>query len=395
MTKKEVLRCVAFLIVVCLVLVGLTDIFEMDQISYAKRFNSYRCFEKDTMDAVFIGTSAVARYWLSSKAYDEHGMTVYPLAIDAMPAFLHSVMVDEALAYQNPELLIFDTRPFVQTHTAENADVRARRVLDSMEILSVNRMNAALKTMEVIHNLDESKPTFDASYIFSFAKFHTQWADSDFSVDTQYDKQKQEFGGYFPHEVMSIESNPKKVRQFAEDYYVDLDPLSEESLYELLDHLKETDVQVLFVDTPKILSKTEWGCANMVRKIVEERGFSYISYNFPSFSDRVDNQIDPETDYYDGAHVNYYGAEKFTACLAAYLDEHYELPDRRNDEAVQKDWDGVYEIPSPVMKPSIRNRENRKRRTLFPAKINFVYHEAGDCKYDSICFRPEYDADSY
>lgn len=30
MTKKEVLRCVAFFLVVCLVLVGLTDIFEVD-----------------------------------------------------------------------------------------------------------------------------------------------------------------------------------------------------------------------------------------------------------------------------------------------------------------------------------------------------------------------------
>ena len=40
---------------------------------------------------------------------------------------------------------------------------------------------------------------------------------------------------------------------------------------------------------------------------------------------------------------NSYGAEKYTAVLAAYLDENYDLPDRRNDEAVKKDWDGVYD----------------------------------------------------
>ena len=42
-------------------------------------------------------------------------------------------------------------------------------------------------------------------------------------------------------------------------------------------------------------------------------------------------------------HVNFYGAEKFTDALAAYLNEHYDLPDRRNDEAVKGDWDGIYD----------------------------------------------------
>ena len=342
MTKKEVLRCVAFLLVVCLVLVLLTDMFEMDHAAYAKRFYSYRCFEKDTVDAVYIGTSGVARYWISAKAYEEYGMTVYPLAVDAMPVWMYSIMVDEAFAYQNPQLLIFDMRPFGQSHNAENVDVRGRRVLDSMEFFSANRMKAAFKTMEIMHRVDETKPTFDASYIFSFGKFHTKWSDKDFSIDNQPDKKKHEFGGYNLHFLLSLMKEPQTPVEYDEEYFVDLDPISEESLYELLDYTKERGVQVLFVDSPRYMSQKEMGRANTVRKILDEQGATYISYNLPGASEELNIQMDPETDFYDDAHVNYYGAEKYTASLSAYLDENYDLPDRRNDEAVRKDWDGVY-----------------------------------------------------
>lgn len=343
MTKKDVLACVAFALVICLVLVGLTDIFELDHASYGRRFYSYRCFEKDTVDAVYIGTSGVERYWIGAKAYEEYGMTVYPLAAESTPVWMYSLLADEAFAYQDPQLLIFDTRPFVQSHTAENADVRARRVLDSMAFFSANRVAAAMKTMEVVHSLDETKPKFDLSYIFSFAKFHTKWSEKDFSLDTQFDKEKQEYGGYHLHFLLSIETEVQKPVKYDESYYEDLDPLSEQSLYDLLEHTKELGVQVLFVDSPQFMSKTERGRANTVRKILKEQGADHISYNFPSDAEQFDLQMDPKKDYHDEAHVNYYGAEKYTASLAAYLDAHYELPDRRDDEAVRKDWDGVYD----------------------------------------------------
>lgn len=343
MTKKEVLRCVAFLLVVCLLLIGLTDTFELDHATAARRFYSYRTFEKDTVDAVYIGTSGVGRYWISAKAYDEYGMTVYPLATDAMPVWLYPTMVDEALAYQNPKLLIFDTRPFGQSHTAENADVRARRVLDSMELFSGTRVKAAFKTMEIIHRLDESKPAFDASYLLSFVKFHTKWSEGDFTLDTQYDKEKHEFGGYYLHFLLSIQHASLTPAEYDKDYYLPLDPISEEALYELLDYAKERGVELLFVDSPQLMSETEIGRANTVRKILQEQGAAYVSFNGTAEAEQMNIQIDPATDYYDDAHVNYYGAEKFTASLAAYLDQNYDLPDRRNEESVRKDWDGVYD----------------------------------------------------
>lgn len=129
-------------------------------------------------------------------------------------------------------------------------------------------------------------------------------------------------------------------------------------MYELLDYTKKLGVQVLFVDSPKLMSKSEWGRSNTIRKILQEQGATYISYNFPDASNQWTSLIDPEMDYYDNAHVNYYGAEKFTASLAAYVDAHYDLPDRRNEEAVRKDWDGVYDrIKETIAKYEAKNKE--------------------------------------
>ena len=41
--------------------------------------------------------------------------------------------------------------------------------------------------------------------------------------------------------------------------------------------------------------------------------------------------LDFDKDYYNSKHVNYIGAEKYTRYLAAFLQDRYEIPNRRND----------------------------------------------------------------
>ena len=80
MTKNQIIRCAAFSVIVCLLLVLMCELFENTNTSnYATRMYSYRNFNEDTVDAVMIGTSGIDRYWIAAKAYEDYGMTVYPL----------------------------------------------------------------------------------------------------------------------------------------------------------------------------------------------------------------------------------------------------------------------------------------------------------------------------
>lgn len=346
MTKKQIGRCIAFALVVCLLLLLMCEIFELSDTSYiATRFKTFDNLNEDSLDAVWIGTSGVDRYWIAAKAYEEYGMTVYPLASDAMPTWLFINVIEEALEKQNPELIIIDVRTYGQSNNkASLMETRARRVLDAMDFFSVNRFKAAFKTMKTIQQVTEEKSSFDLSLLLSYIKYHTMWGDEDFSISDNISRKESDYMGFFMHKSLSTKPNDHDAVVYDPNYYKDLDPIAEASLYELLDYVEEKGLKVLFVDTPELKGQKEIGFANSVFRILDKYGVDYINY---SETDADGNflhglDLDPDHDFYNENHVNYYGAEKFTAVVSAYLDETYNFEDRRSDEAVAEQWDGIY-----------------------------------------------------
>lgn len=346
MTKKEIGRCIAFALVLCVVLLLLCDLFELENTrNIDMRFTTYRNLNEDTVDAVWIGTSGVDRYWVAPKAYEEYGITLYTLASDAMPTWLFINTIEEAYAYQNPELILVDLRAYGQNNSsAKTMGVRARRLLDSMELLSVNRIKTALTTAQTIHESFEEESPYGLSYLVPFIKYHTMWAEEDYRISSNLGNREHSYLGFYMNATLSVQKGKSKNVVYDADYYEELDPVAEKSLYDLIEYAKTNNIELLFVDTPQFKNEKEMGRANTVIRILEEEGMNYINYCQTDEAGNFVNglTLDPKGDFYNDGHVNYYGADKFTATLAAYLDEHYDLPDRRNDAAVQEQWDGIY-----------------------------------------------------
>ncbi len=359
MTKKQILRCVSFLVVAFMTVLLLCDMFQLkNTYNYVKRFHTYRNLSKNTVDAVFVGSSGTDRYWMAAKAYEEYGMTAFTLSVDEMPSWLYTNVLDEVYKYQNPEVVFIDIRVFGQNNTKlERMDTRARRVLDSMPLLSYNRIKAAFKTMKCINKMHPDQPKFDASFILPFIKFHTRWQEEDYKLKENIGNTEHLYAGYFINKTRSVQVTPQKAKAYDFDLEVALDPLAEESLYELIDYIKEKNINAVFIDTPQYKSKEETGRGNVVYKILEENGMEYINF----FTDKSDGSftvdLDPKQDFYDDAHVNYYGAEKFTEYFAKYLKEKYDFPDRRNDENVKEYWDGKYD----AIKDKIAEFKSKKK----------------------------------
>lgn len=342
MTKKQILRVIGFFLAVCVMVVVLCDMFEQENYTnYDRSYYTFRNLEKNTVDGVYIGTSGVDRYWISAKAYEEYGMTVYPLGFDAMASWMVPYVIEDVLTNQSPELILIDTRPFTQESVPEEADARSRRVMDAMSLFSPNRIRAAFKTMEVMHTLDESQPEFDISYILPFIKYHSKWS-MDFRFDTNLGSREHKFLGFYMNDSLTVLVEEQTPVQYDPRGTAELDPISEKALYELLDYIGEKDLNVLFVDTPQFFEGEEMPRANRVYQILEEHGVDCISFYSGDTPNGFTLDLDPKQDFYNSGHVNYYGAEKFTDALSAHLDAHYDLPDRRSDPAVQSEWDGVY-----------------------------------------------------
>lgn len=344
MTKKEILRTISFVLVVCITLFILCDLFEQENGSNTERsFNTYRNLEEDIVDAVFIGTSGVSVYWISPLAYDEYGMTVYNLGVDALPAWLYISMIEEAMAYQTPELFLLDIRPFTAGDISrDKMDAHARVVLDAMAPLSENRFKTGLKTMQIMHSEYPEAPCFDISYLLSIVKYHPKASDSGYRISHNLGQRSHKYCGFRLDSGFSAVVKEQPGSEYDPNAMRDLNVLCEASLYELLDYIRDRDLQVLFVDTPKVLGNIS-GSVNRIAQILEDEGFDFLTHVDPPKDESFPLEIDYETDFFNRNHVNFYGAEKYTRALATYLDSHYDLPDRREDPGAEYVWAGIYQ----------------------------------------------------
>ena len=347
MTKKHVIRLVAFILAACCTLVLLSDLFEQENTNHISlRYTAFHELNKNTLDAVFIGTSGVDRYWIGAKAYEEYGMTVYPLASDGMPAWLFVNQIKYICSRQDPKLIIVDARPFGQAPTrASKMEVQARRVLDAMPFFSVRYLEAAFTAMKVIQTEHPEEDFFKISYLLPFVKYHTKWEEDDYSIHANLSPDAHEYGGFLMSPSLSIRQKPHKGFVYDTTLTKELGGIYQDALYDLLAYAKEKDLQLLFVDTPQQKDEHQVSTANTIGKILAEEGVPYLNYcltdDQANFS--LIPELDRKTDFYNSGHVNYYGAEKFTAHLAKYLDENYDFEDHRQEAKAKEDWDGMYD----------------------------------------------------
>lgn len=366
MTKKQILRCIAFVVAVFMTIVLMCDLFEYENNkNFDKNAYTYRNLPENILDGVYIGTSGVDRYWIAAKAYEEYGLSIHASSYDALPAWLYTDIMDIALEKQTPKVVLLDIRAFYQDNTVDLMDVRARRAIDAQPFFSLKRWEMAFKAVDKIHEqslveieqaklkaeqqtdptlpevvIPEERSKYDFSFAFPFIKFHSKWSDK-YSVYNNLGSKEQVYGGFYMSPQRTIRKEPHARVVYDENRYSELDPITEEALYEVIDYIKEKKLNVLFVDTPQFLDESEHGRANTVYKILEENGMDYIHF-YQNGSSDFTIDLDNTTEFYDESHVNYYGAVKFTDAFAKYLDEKYDLPDRRKDESAASYWDGKY-----------------------------------------------------
>ena len=374
MTKKQFIRCVAFFVVCAVMALFLCDVFEQENTqNNDQRMYSYRNLEKNSIDAFIMGTSGVDRYWIAAKAYEDYGMTVYPFSSDALPCWLYTEILDEALSYHTPELIILDIRAFVQDNNSMGTmDVRARRILDTMPIYSINRLKAAIKVMKVMQTVDENAPIIDFSYLFSFIKYHGNWSSDDFRFSNNLGEAEHEYLGFYIDEEKTIRK--MSVSNVAWDPYAqfELDPLSQSELHRVIEYIKKKNLNVLFIDTPQANTLTRMGRANTIYGILESEGIPYIEFNSTDTENFMTIDLDFEKEFYDARHVNFYGAKKFTDAFAKYLDENYNFTDRRNDEKVAERWGGVYSKLCLKIQEFEQLAQQKQQEALQQAGINII-----------------------
>jgi len=325
-TKK---RVIIFLAVLVLFLVYMYRVFDLeDDEKTSALFDGFYSEQEDTIDGVYLGTSAANRYWIPSDAFEKYGMTVYNLGTASQPLVLTKYLMKEVQKTQDPKLYIVELRSALEEPDGFS-ETFIRRVTDNMK-LSFNRMDAINAALKYASKGNNTVTQDRSSYYLSFLKYHARW-DGDIDLfDLTAIETRTRYKGYWTSTGKTLRTEPQTevARTSAAG---SMNEYTEDVLKDLLDYCDSLDADVMFVVSPYYPdSLTEQYVLNDAAKIVKSRGYPVLELNTSEKMKEIG--LSGATDFYNSRHVNWYGATKFTAYMTEYIHKHYDLADHRKQK---------------------------------------------------------------
>lgn len=294
---------------------------------------------KNTIDVVFTGNSSTMVYWSPLQAWHNWGFTSYNFVSDGVSTWLFKYDAIEALKTQSPKLYIFDARSLLPdvidkpANEDSNRQLAIRYTTDSVKY-SKNRydmINASALYLSSGQNIWE--------YQIDFIKYHDNlgaaygWAKYFLQDYPKYELKGQVLeSSYAPIKLL----NYSKVTSSEQ-----LTPNMNNVFMDLLDFCNKMNCKVLFVFSPFDLSAYPDYPARMnyVKDVLKARGYDYFDAN--DYYAQMDLKADE--DFYNTAHVNTLGMEKYTNLLGEYLTLNYKFEDKRSNPKYEK-WTQMYNV---------------------------------------------------
>ena len=354
-TKKAILGIVIFLLCAGLLFCYLNKVFSMgDADANRQTFKAFYAEPKNTIDVMYLGTSASNRYFINPLAYEEEGITCFTVATMGMPMFFVPDLIDEVQKTQDPQLYIIELR-WVLKNRDLITDAHIRRVTDNLKYSGIKKdaIDTAFTVMDGSKGMLEDISDNVLDYYIPILKYHGRLSEGNMSPgDFKLTATKNKTKGY----VMSFNTT-KQVNQFPGRVSQKREPLSdiaEAALNDTLDKCdaltKDGDKQVIFVLSPYCCLKGQKPIFNTAFDMIRDRGYTVLDFNTPEMYEELG--LDFNKDYYNSKHVNYIGAEKYTRWLTAYLAEHYDLPDHRGQTGYES-WEEAYAAYQEYVKGGI------------------------------------------
>lgn len=343
----------AFVVMAAALFLYLNKVFSMgDDDANRQTFKAFYSEEPNTIEVAYLGTSAANRFFINPQAYHDEGIASFTVATMGMPMFFIPEVIDEVEKTQDPKLYIIELRWFLKSKDDIN-DAHIRRVTDNLKY-SRNKFGSIDKAFTIMDG--DTGELGDISYnkvdyLVPVVKYHDRLTQHSMRRgDWKLTSTKNKTKGF----ILSDKTR-KQVNQFPARLTPGEAPMSElaeESLNEVLDYCDQMKggADILFVLSPYSVKTGQMPVFNTVIEKVEKRGYQVLNFNTKEMYEELD--LDWDKDYYDSMHVNYLGAEKYTAWLSKYLKSNYALEDYRGD-ARYESWEDAYREYKEYVKDGI------------------------------------------
>ena len=276
---------------------------------------------RNTLDVVFVGSSAAYAFFSPLRLYGLTGLTSALYATPNQSVSMLRYILEEGRRTQPDALYVVELRPMLASHE-DNLRISAdlRRLTDNIP-WSLNRAAC----------IEALAPDSDTrSWHFDLIKYHDRWAElkvSDFRI--KWGKKDLKKGFDIDIETESVLENDWR----SVNALIAPEPENIAALQDLLEFIRDRKINVLFVATPFSLSREQAKKYNAVGQLLTEYGYDFLDMS--RLSDRL--PLDFETDFSDFRHVNILGAMKCTDCIGEILKEKI----RPSGRADQAEWDAA------------------------------------------------------
>lgn len=322
---KNILGFICFVLVFLVLFSAVSTMLILKDYQW-KNFRGFYSEKRDSLDLLYIGGSACYMSWVPYTAWENAGYTSYALGVSSFRSFAYEPLVREVLSYQSPQLLVIDARPFVYTYSDMSSAVTSGiTFINSLKTCSTNRIPVAARCYDIYKQAaadgewTKAEETF-GSILFEIERFHNLWHVMDRSYfppdrdEPQYNYSKGFYGvNESNKQILTDNSGIKSVSE------TDAKALSD--LTALLDYLDKKNVDALFVVAPSTETVQQKEEYNYLASVIEARGYDFVDFN----DHAQEMKLDGATDFWNGNHLNIYGAEKYTAYLTGYIEQNYSL----------------------------------------------------------------------
>ena len=331
-------RIILFFVLAAMLLCYLTCVFDLkDDKGSEKVFAAFYNQEENSLDGIYLGSSAVYRYFIPTQAYEDEGMTIFDLGTGSQPLVLEKYIIREALKTQpDMKVIVIDIRSLTASdeHLKE-ADIR--RVTDAMK-LSMNRIDAINAALAYYQERNADISYNRMYYYFPFLLYHNRWTDDLELTDLTLTAEENPYKGFYVTKY-SLSSTAVEQPTYTTEK-TEPEAANMAVLQDLLDYCSTLDQKVIFVSSPFAMSEDRQKLLNSYAEMIEDAGFTMYNFNTEEGAEEIG--LDWSTDFLDSGHVNYYGAVKFTRWIEKMIAEEVQLEDHRNDEDYES-WDQAAE----------------------------------------------------
>lgn len=255
-----------------------------------RTYNADKVFAEtdESLDAVFMGHSAVYHGISPMELYNDFGMASYDYAQPLMMAHETKQLLKDLLKKQKPKVLALN-----------------------VDYLFYDQFKLVFKSM--------AKRVILAA--FPFYESHLAWRDG-------FGKPPRDICKGYVYRSEVTELNGAPAFEPTDEVY-EMKKQSRKSLNAIYDMCKENGVELVLFELP---GGWTWSYSkhNCIKQFADEKGLKFLDMFESEHANKIG--LDWNKDMRDTDHLNYSGASKTTRYMGEWLKNNFDLPDRRGDE---------------------------------------------------------------